>query len=94
MSQPAYPGARSPAVVAGRLREAIHHAAHQFWPDDISLLDEHAIDMKRVHGARQTTDAYLLAVAVRRGGRLVTFDSSIALAAVRHAKPANLAVLA
>ena len=93
MSQPSYPGARSPATVAERLREAIDHSAHAFWPDDVSLLDNRMVDMTRVHGARQTTDAYLLALAAKHEGRLVTFDSSIALAAVKHASPKTLVIL-
>ena len=94
MSQPAYPGARSPAVVGTRLREAVMHAAHEFWPDEVALLDERAIDMTRIHGARQTTDAYLLALAVRRGGRLVTFDAAISLAVAKGASAQHIVVLA
>jgi uncharacterized protein len=47
-----------------------------------------------VHGPRQVTDAYLLALAVHRGGRFVTFDRSVALSAVPAATAANLTVLA
>jgi predicted nucleic acid-binding protein len=39
------------------------------------------------------TDVYLLALAVRHGGRLVTFDNGIPLAAVRKATTQKLLVL-
>jgi predicted nucleic acid-binding protein len=39
------------------------------------------------------TAAYLLALAARHDGRLVTFDRSIPLAAVQGAREANLTVL-
>jgi toxin-antitoxin system PIN domain toxin len=93
MSSPAYPGARPVSVIAERLREATHHAAHEFWPDQLSLLDPAVVDLSRVHGARQLTDAYLLALAVARGGRLVTFDRAVPLAAVRGAGAEHLVVL-
>ena len=44
-------------------------------------------------GPNQITDAYLLALAVKNGGRLATFDRSITLGAVRRAKPRHLAVI-
>ena len=64
------------------------HTSHrsEFWPDSQSLLDERLIDATRVHGPRQLTDVYLLALAVKNGGRLVTFDTSVALGAVKGAK--------
>lgn len=93
MSQAAYPGSRPVAQVIERLHAATVHAAHQFWPDDISLVDSNAVDATRVHGARQITDTYLLALAVKHSGRLVTFDSGIALAAVKGACPRHLVAL-
>ena len=94
MSQPAYPNCFPASVVMTRLREATGNAAHQFWPDDVSLLDGDMVDGTFVHGPRQVTDVYLLALAVRHSGRFVTFDGAIAVAAVRGAKPRHLLVLA
>ena len=42
---------------------------------------------------RQLTDLYLLALAVHRGGRLVTFDQRIAISAVPMAGAQHLVVL-
>lgn len=94
MSQPGYPGALRGAEVAERLAEAAAGPAHEFWPDDVNLLDGKAVDWNRVLGHRQITDAYLLALAVRHGGRLVTFDRRIAVEAVAGATSAHLATLA
>lgn len=93
MSHPGYPNTRSVVEVVERLRSATAHSAHDFWPDDQSVLDEKLIDPTRVHGARQLTDVYLLALAVKRGGRLVTFDSTIAINAVKGTKAQHLVKL-
>lgn len=93
MSQTNYPGARAAGQVVERLRDAVQYSAHEFWPDDASILDTETIDATRVHGARQITDTYLLALAVRHAGRLVTFDLGIALSAVKGAAPRHLVTL-
>ncbi len=66
---------------------------HEFWPDDVSLFDAAAIDHSRVLGPRQLTDIYLLALATRHGGRFVTLDLGISLAAARGAKAENLVMV-
>lgn len=93
MSQPAYPGAVRSAEVAQRLAEAASDPGHEFWPDDVNLLDSGAVNWQRVLGHRQVTDAYLLALAVRHGGRLVTFDRRIVVEAVAGAQNRHLATL-
>lgn len=93
LSQPAYPGALPPAVVAERLAAATTTDWHEFWPDSLSLLDGTQVNWNGVLGSRQVTDIYLLALAVNRGGCLVTFDRAIPLAAVPGAKPSHLVVI-
>ena len=93
MSHPAYPNSFPTAVVVERLREAATGPLHEFWPDDISLLDDAVVDPARVHGPRQITDVYLLALAVRNGGRLVTFDNGISREAARQSARRHLLVL-
>lgn len=66
---------------------------HEFWPDDVSILDAEMIDHTRLLGPRQITDIYLLAVAVKHGGRLVTLDTSVSLAAVKGARAEHLVVV-
>lgn len=93
MSQSAYPGSRSPSAVIERLHAAQEHSAHAFWPDDVSILDPDTVDATRVHGTRQITDSYLLALAVRHGGRLITFDGGVSIAAVKGAAAKSLVTL-
>lgn len=93
ISQPGYARPKSPAEAITALRRARDEARHEFWPCEVSLLDERTIDRSRVLGLRQVTDVYLLALAVAHGGRLVTFDRSVSLAAVPGAKEDNLTVV-
>jgi toxin-antitoxin system PIN domain toxin len=93
MSHPAYPNSTPAGAVMARLSEATSTAHHEYWPDDISLLDPGVADPTRIHGPRQVTDVYLLALAVRHNGRFVTFDAAVPLAAVRGAEAAHLVVL-
>lgn len=93
LSQPAYPGALPPVAVAERLATATNTEWHEFWPDSLSLLDGGSVNWRAVLGSRQVTDIYLLALAVNRGGRLVTFDKAIPLQAVPGAKPRHLVAI-
>ena len=90
ISHPGYPNTHSVTEVVERLRAATATQAHEFWADDVSVLDEAVVDPTRVHGPKQLTDVYLLALAVRHGGRLVTFDVGISLSAVMGARPEHL----
>lgn len=93
MSHPGYPNALPVRAVMERLGEAASSRSHEFWPDDISLLDARVADSARIHGPRQLTDIYLLALAVRHDGRFVTFDASVSLDAVRGADKNHLLAL-
>jgi uncharacterized protein len=92
MSSPAYSREVSltPGDVATHLRKACAQLDHEFWPANLSLRDEKRFDFSRLHGHRQITDAYLLALAVGQNGRLVTLDSAVSLAAVRGAAKKHL----
>jgi len=59
----------------------------------VSLLDDELTDHSGLHGHRQVTDAYLLALATANHGRLVTLDQSITLDVVRDASAANLVMI-
>lgn len=93
MSTPAYPRPQSVAAVAQRLGEATATQHHEFWPDEISVLDPQCFDGARWLTSRQITDAYLLALAVQRGGAFVTLDRNVDLALVRGAEPRHLVVI-
>jgi toxin-antitoxin system PIN domain toxin len=55
---------------------------HEFWPDDISLLDPFVFDRQAITSHRQITDTYLLALAKKHDGCLATFDRRLSLAGV------------
>ena len=93
MSHPGYPNALRVGAVRERLSEAGSSKFHEFWPDDISLLDARVADFSRINGPRQLTDVYLLALAVRNSGRFVTFDRSIPVDAVTGAVKNHLLIL-
>lgn len=59
------------------LHRATTTTDHEIWPVDVSILDAAMIDHTRLLGTRQLTDVYLLAPAVKHGGRLVTLDRSV-----------------
>ena len=93
MSHPAYPNAIHAGLVTERLREVATDRHREFWPDDLSILDAGAVDSTRIRGPRQITDIYLLGLAVRHGGRFVTFDKGVSGAAARNAEPRHLLVI-
>jgi uncharacterized protein len=93
MSQPGYPGSLPSSIVAERLAAATTTRWHAFWSDSISLLERGVVRWDRVLTSRQVTDAYLLALAVHEGGRLVTFDRSVVLQAVPGAGTTHLMVI-
>jgi uncharacterized protein len=93
LSQPRYKAPLPLSEAFRLLCDATDADEHTFWPDDISLLDNHRINRERILRPKQLTDIYLLALAVKHGGRLVTFDRAIPLNAVREAKPHHVVVI-
>lgn len=53
------------------LSSIIELAEHEFWPDSLSYAD---VDLSKLLGPGQVTDAYLAALARAHAGRVVTFD--------------------
>jgi predicted nucleic acid-binding protein len=54
----------------------VANRGHIWWPDAVSPAV--VSEVRRAQTARQITDRYLLALARRYGGQLVTFDRPIA----------------
>jgi hypothetical protein len=78
-----YPkGPGSPAAAAELLSGIRDLPGHLFWKDDLSLFDAPLVRLHLIGSAAQVTDTYLLALAVRNGGRLATFDRRLGAAAV------------
>lgn len=51
---------------------------HLFWPDELPFAEAVAFAGVRLMGHQQVRDAYLLGLAIRRGGMLATMDQRIA----------------
>ena len=93
MSQSKYPNPLPAAEVIERLRDATATSYHEFWPDDLSILDESIVNQGRIHGPKQVTDVYLLALAVKNDARFATFAAAVPLSAVVGAKKEHLTVI-
>lgn len=65
----------APATATAILVRVRAHPDCRFWPDSLS---HHEVDLSEIRGHRQVTDSYLSALALRNGGRLVTFDRGLA----------------
>jgi toxin-antitoxin system PIN domain toxin len=84
----------SMSTLADHLGRFCRDERHEFWPDAVSMYDESLFDISLLHGHRQLTDVYLLGLAVKRGGRLVTFDQSIPISVVKGAARSSVEVIA
>ena len=95
LSNPKDPGRRTTVEDAiQRLRRFRESGDHTYWADSVSICDDGLLDLRHVRGHRQLTDVYLLALATKHQGRLVTFDRSIRHEAVKGALKSNLETLA
>lgn len=81
-----------PDLVA-RLRKFCASGHHEFWTDAVSLRDERLFNASFARGHRQLTDVYLLGLATKKRGCLVTFDRTIPPAAVIGASGSTLEVV-
>ena len=93
MSQPHYTNPAPTMDAIQLLAMGLQEVDHEFWPDDISITDDALFDRAHILGPNQITDVYLLGLAVKNGGRLVTFDRGLPLKAVRGAEARHLIVL-
>jgi toxin-antitoxin system PIN domain toxin len=93
ISKPGYARPISLQTAFSVLLDQAKQTDHEFWPDDISITDDHIFDHAFILGPNQITDVYLLGLAVKNGGRLATFDRGLPLKAVRGAEPRHVVVL-
>jgi toxin-antitoxin system PIN domain toxin len=93
VSQSSYKNPVTTTFAIDLLAEQVGDSDHAFWPDDISLRDSALFDPGCILGPNQITDVYLLALAVKHGGRLATLDRSVPLRAVRGAEARHLAMI-
>jgi toxin-antitoxin system PIN domain toxin len=82
----------TPAAVAELLTGLCALPGHDFWPDDITLLNSERVDSRRLLDSAQVTDSYLLALATSHNGQLVTFDQRLVTDAVGKGAQAILLI--
>ena len=70
-------GSRTVEEATEVLAALCNHAGYRFWPISESWAALAAPIRERVFGHQQITDAYLLGLAVRENGVLVTMDKAI-----------------
>jgi hypothetical protein len=83
VGHPRYPNSPGTPAAAAELMAVLRGlGGHEFWPDDVSLLDSQRIDSSRLLNSGQVTDSYLLALACAHDGQLATFDHHLVTDAV------------
>ncbi len=71
------PTACSPREALVVLSQMVSQPGHVFWKDDVSIASSKWVARSKLVGYRQITDAHLLALALTKGGRLVTLDRAV-----------------
>jgi len=78
VSNPAFStDALAPVEALSLLAHNLTHPAHEFWPDDLGLVEALGSSAPRLQGHGQLTDAYLLGLASRRRGVVASFDAGL-----------------
>jgi len=78
LANPAFsPEAVTPWEAMRLLDLALQHPSHCFWSDEIGLAEAVEPFRRRIVGHRQVNDAYLLGLAIHKGGRLATLDRGL-----------------
>lgn len=93
VSQPRYPNQLTPEAAISKLELACDSSHHTFRACEVSLTNPGMLRREQILGPSQVTDAYLLALAVRHGDRLVTLDHRIVSESVRDATPDHLVLV-
>lgn len=91
--QPGYPGPATMQQAIQTLLSLWQSPHHQFWCDEMSLLDANAFDHSKIYGHRQLTYLNMLGLAVKHQGRFVTLDSATLLSPVKGAKKQHVTEL-
>jgi len=78
VSNPAFSrDALGPGKAVRLLQDNLAHPGHEFWPADLPVADAMRGTITLLSGHQQITDAYLVALAVHRKGKLATLDRRI-----------------
>jgi uncharacterized protein len=90
MSNTSYPDAKPLAQVLSKLSTATRQQLHSPVDIQVSILDSNVFEHSRMHLGAKLTDIYLLGLAAANSCRLITFDSRIAIEAVKIATVEHL----
>ena len=93
VTQQGYANTISVSEAINKLTQAVSTTAHEFLPDDISLLDTQLVAHQHIQGPKQMTDIYLLALSVSHGARFVTLDKGVSHVTVTQATNASVHVI-
>lgn len=94
LSNPALsPDALEPADAVALLVRNLAHPLHEFWPDRLPVAAALRGFERRLTGHQQFTDAYLVALAAVRNGRLATFDRAIGRVATESGLAAHVEIV-
>jgi uncharacterized protein len=93
LSQPKYPMPQTITSAVKLLNMAKQATNHAFWPDTVSLLDPDHFNADAFSQHGQITDSYLLALAIKNKGRLVSLDHDIKTETVQGFNPAHLQLI-
>jgi uncharacterized protein len=79
-----YPNSLGSTMAAlASLKKNCSETKHHFWSDTISLRDDTLWSNPKLLSSDHLTDCYLLALAVKNGGKLASFDRQIPAHLVR-----------
>ena len=70
--------AMTPVEAIAAIERSTDHPEHHWWPQDEPVAKLSPEMMVRIMGPGHMSDAVLLDLAIKRGGRLATFDAGIA----------------
>ena len=93
MNQAGYSNPQPLSILINMLRRSTSASVHEIWLNDISILDASRFHHSHMHGYSQLTDLYLLGLAVKNDGRLVSFDKRIPMSAVHGATSSHMITL-
>jgi uncharacterized protein len=89
VGHPKYPNSPGPpSTVAAALTAIRGLDGHQFWPDNISLVEGSLANPALLSSHSRVTDSYLLALARAKKGKLATLDQKLAAAVVADGRSA------
>jgi len=70
-------GEVSPAMALERLKVNCARPGHVFWPMNLDFPEALELSGVKLEGHNQVTDIYLIGLAVKHKGHLVTFDKAL-----------------